>query len=70
MAMSPGGPYRGEGVNLEHALHVALEDAEKRDPDFRPRIGDVPGKDYELDKVVIEAGNSHVHTFKVELIDG
>lgn len=67
--MSPGGPYRGEGVNLDHALHVALEDAEERDPDFRPRVGAEPGKDYQILRTVIEAGNSHVHTFKVE-IDG
>jgi len=56
-------------VCYEHALHEALVDAEKRDPDFRPRIGDAPGKDYVILRTVIEAGNSHVHAFKVE-IDG
>ena len=61
------GPYRGEGVNLDHALHVALEDAELRDPDYRPRIKDEPGTDYVILKTVIEAGNSHIHAFKVEI---
>lgn len=69
MSMSSGGPYRGEGVNLDHALHVALEDAEARDPEFRPRQGDEPGKEYQITRTSIEAGNSHVHVFKVE-IDG
>jgi hypothetical protein len=65
--MSDGGPYRGEGVNLDHALHEALEDAAARDPDFRPRRGDEPGKEYEILEQTIEAGNSHVHTFKVAI---
>jgi len=67
MAMPPPGPYRGEGVNLDHALHVALEDAEERDPEFRSRNQTEPGQDYVIVKTVVEAGNSHIHAFKVEI---
>ena len=67
MSVAPGEPYRGEGVNLGHALHLALEDAELRDPDFRARVREEPGKDYEVARLLVETGNSHIHTYKVEL---
>ena len=61
---TPGpGPYTGDGVNLAHALHEALRDAEARDPNFRV------GKHYEHVTTMIEAGNSHVNVFRV-VIDG
>lgn len=62
-ATTSSGPYKGEGVNLSHALHVALQDAEKNDATFKV------GKEYELLTTVIETGNSHIHAFRVT-IDG
>jgi hypothetical protein len=61
MAAAPTYKGPGRGVNLAHALHDALEKAERDDPHYRV------GKDYEIVKTTIEAGNSHVHVFKVEI---